>query len=134
MKTIKSMKKWPFILILAGGIFTVGCGDMNQEIDLVNNEEQREEVFNQILTNRELSNEFLMEMRNSPDAMTWAMENSDFTHSMFGEENMNHMWDSNPGMDTMMINHMNNRMDRDTGFEREFNHRMEERNMMNQNQ
>ncbi len=118
-----------FMLALFVAFFAISC-DNNDNVDLVNNEEQRQEAFNQILNNQKVYNDFMTEMRSNPQAMNWMMENRDFTNEMFRDENLNYMNEHNPGMNNMMMNHMTNRMDSDTAFERQMNTRIEERNQL----
>jgi hypothetical protein len=115
-----------FILVffvLAIGIFLISCN--NQNIDLINNEEQKREAFNQILNNPALHSEFMMEMRNNREAMNRTLQDRDFTNNIFNPENIDFMREHNPGMDTMMIDNVRTRIQTDTVFQQEFNRRME---------
>jgi hypothetical protein len=118
------MRKFvPVLLVLIIGISLISCN--NQNVDLVNNEEHKRQAFNQILNNPALHSEFMMEMRNNREAMNRALQDHDFTGSIFNPENIDFMREHNPGMDTMMIDNIRTRIHTDTIFQQEFNRRME---------
>ncbi len=130
MKTKKVKLTVTILFILLTGLFATRCTNQGNQLDLVNNEEQRQEAFNQILNNQEVYNEFINEMRSNPQSMNWMMENRDFTNEIFSNDNLNYMYEHNPNMNNMMMDHMTNRMDSDTAFQRQMNTRIEERNQL----
>lgn len=120
------------IVAFVAALMIWGCDNGSQEIDLVSNPEQREEAFNQILNNQELYYQFLDEVRENTTAMEWTSGNREYAGELFGSEHMSRMRDSNPGMDTMMMENMMNRMEQDTAFNREFRQRMQDRRLFHE--
>lgn len=106
-------------------IFSAGCTQQSQEIDLVNNEAHKHQAFNQILDNPELQKEFMVKLMNDEEAMKRMMRDQEFTGEFFRKENMNYIWDQNPGMDTTVIDNVTTRMHTDTNFMKKFDSRME---------
>ena len=67
----KNVKQVIRILIIAvtSGLILAGCNNEPQEINLMENPEQREEAFSQILNNQELYYQFLDEVRENTTTM-----------------------------------------------------------------
>ncbi len=120
---ISATKATLFIVVMI--FFTTGCTRDTQKIDLLNNDAHKRQAFNQILNNPELQNEFFMELLDNKEAMNRMMQDSDLTGKLFNRENMNYMWEQNPGMDTTVIDNVTTRMHTDTVFMNEFQRRME---------
>ncbi len=132
MKTKMTWKIWTLILVLFAGVAFTACDDEEEEVDLVNNPEQRQEVFNQILNNPQVYDDFMNEMRNNTNAMGRMMENPDFTNQMWQEENMNRMREHNPETDQHMMDNTLNRMENDTAFANEMNRQMQQRKLFHE--
>ena len=118
-----------FILALVAGILFTQCETEPDDIDLENNPELREEVFEEILNNQEVYNEFVEKMRQNTTAMGWTMDNQEFTRDMFREENMKRIREHNPDADRQMMDNMVTRMEEDTAVAKEMNRRMQERRL-----
>ncbi len=105
--------------------FGAGCTRDAVKIDLVNNEAQKWQAFNQILNNPKLQKELLFELRNDSLAFKNMMQDHDFTRKFLSKENMNYLWDINPGIDTFIIDNVTTRMHTDTNFYNAFEYKME---------
>ncbi|MFW5831144.1 MAG: hypothetical protein ACOCVA_02750 [Prolixibacteraceae bacterium] len=121
-----------FIPALFTGILFTQCETEPKEIDLENNPELREEVFEQILNNREVYKAFVMEMRENTTAMDWTMEDPGFTREMFRKENLQKIRKHNQEMDNQMMDDMITRMEEDTSVAQEMNRRMQERRLFHE--
>lgn len=108
------------LLILA----TSSCTDRRTQVDLVNNEFQREQAFQQILTHPQIFEEFINELSANQEAVSVILNDSSFNRFMFTRENLNRLWENNPGMDSAVIDNVTTRMLTDTAFHNQFNRRM----------
>ena len=115
---------WKITIVLMG--FMAGCDNMNEgQINLSANEQLKEEVFEQILNDRELTNEFMNEMMNHPTSMHWMMENGQFMNSMFSKDNLDYIMQHNEGMDQHMMQNMGNVIIRDSSIRRQWDNMMQ---------
>ena len=105
-------------------ILIAACTNRNSQVDLVTNEAQKEQAFQQLLTHPELFEEFMDELGSDPEAITHMIRNRDFALSMFSKENMDYLWEHYPGIDTAVIDNVATRMLTDTALYNEFNRRM----------
>lgn len=105
--------------------YVVGCSRSAREVDLVNNESHRQQAYHQIITNPELQQELMNMLIEDEEAMRLLMRDSQFTGEFFKKENMNYIWDQNPGIDTAVIDNVTTRMHTDTNFMKAFDTRME---------
>lgn len=117
------------VLVMTILVFT-GCTMKNgSKIDLLNNEQQKEEAFNQILNNQEVLNDFMNEMMAQPTSMNWMMENGQFLNHMFKQENLDYMREHNPEIDNHMMNNMMYMINSDTSASRKWNNMMHSNTM-----
>ena len=149
MKNLK--KSIPMILgFLIGTFMLLACED--ERIELAENPEQREEAFQQILSNEELFNDFMNEVRGSDQSMEWMAGHRPMMQNMYGRNQMRHMMRNNPEVmdsimdvmmvmvekDTSMLNknprmqqrlaeHMMIMMDRDTALYQQMQQRMQQK-------
>lgn len=126
------------------------CDDRERGIDLQENEENREEVYQQILNDEELFSEFMNEMRESRRSMEWMASDRPMMRNMYGRQQVQSMmknhpemmdsvmqemmtmhWDTtrmhrNPQMRQRMMQNMMRMMEQDTAMYREMQERMQE--------
>lgn len=122
---LNSTKKTLSLIVSTIVVFSVGCNQRSQEIDLANNESHKHQAFTQILNDPQLQKEFMGQLMVNEEAKKRMMRDRDFTGELFSSENMNYMWDNNPGMDTTVIDNVTTRMHADTAFMKNFDSRME---------
>lgn len=113
------------LFIISFIILAAGCTRQSNEVDLVNNEAHRHQAYNQILDNPELQEELIFMLVKNEEAMKRLMRDHRFTEELFKKENMNYIWDQNPGIDTTVIDNVTTRMHTDTIFMKKFDSRME---------
>jgi hypothetical protein len=113
------------LFIVSTSMFLVGCTRQANEVDLVNNEAHKHQAFHQILVNPELQQEFMEQLIKDEEAMERMMSDRQFTGELFSRENMNYIFDQNPGIDTTVIDNVTTRMHTDTNFMKKFDSRME---------
>lgn len=101
----------------------------NTEIDLVNNEEQKEQAFNQIINNEELLNEFMIRMMDESQSLHWMMENQEFMNHMFMNDNLDYIMDHNEGMGNHIMQNMIDIFNRDSSMYEQWNNMMDEHMM-----
>ncbi len=116
--------KFKIFLLLVTSILLTACTNRSNQVDLIRDEAQKEQAFQQILTHPELFEEFMNELESDPEAITRMIRNKDFASSLFSRENMNYLWEHHPGMDTAVIDNVATRMLTDTAFYNQFNRRM----------
>jgi PBP1b-binding outer membrane lipoprotein LpoB len=130
MKRKKGINIQIISMMVMGILLFTGCTTKNEsKIDLLNNEQQKEEAFNQILNNQEVLNDFMDEMMAQPTSMNWMMESGQFMNHMFNQENLDYMRQHNPEIDNHMMNHMMNRINSDTSASRKWNDMMHSNTM-----
>ncbi len=135
MKAKKKIRIWAFGLTALIAIAFAGCSGSttsNSNIDLSNNQQQKEEAFQQIINNEKLFDEFMNQTMDNTRSMHWMMENQQFMNNMFTDENLDYIMEHNTGLDNHMMNNMMNRINRDTTTARKWNNMMSGRNPMNQ--
>lgn len=125
----------------------VSC-EQEREINLSENEEERQEVYQQILNDEELFNEFMAEMHEDRDVMRNMYTRKQMKAAMLAHPDIadsvivgayavmeeDTMMRQNPERRERMMRNMTNMMERDTAMYREMQERMQERRMNNQNQ
>lgn len=136
-----------FILGIMVSTTFVSCEQQEQEINLRENEQQRQEAYQQILNDEELFNEFIAEMHHDPDVMrnmyrgeqvqAMMMNHPDVidsvmigVHAVLEEDTMMRR---NPQRREQMMRNMMNMMELDTVMYREMQLRMQEDRMNNPN-
>ncbi len=122
---LNSTKAKYILFILSVIILTVSCTRQSEEVDLVNNEAHRHQAYNQILDNPELQQEFFLLLTENEEAMKRMMRDRQFTGEIFKKENMNYIWDNNPGIDSAVVDNITTRMHTDTNFMKLIDDRME---------
>ncbi len=135
MKAKKKIRIWAFGLTALIAIAFAGCSGSttsNSNIDLSNNQQQKEEAFQQIINNEKLFDEFMNQTMDNTRSMHWMMGNQQFMNNMFTDENLDYIMEHNAGLDNHMMNNMMNRINRDTTTARKWNNMMSGRNPMNQ--
>ena len=105
-----------FISLFLAGVLA-SCSSTNKsKIDLSANEAQKETVFNQIMNNPQLMNEFMDEMMQNPGAMHYMMENESFMHHMLTDENLEYMMEHNHRFQRETMPHMMDHFRSDTSM------------------
>lgn len=98
----------------------VSCGNSEaasyQEIDLKKNEQLKEKVFEQILNDEELFNDFTSKMRGNSQSMQWMRENRPMMQNFYDGKQMQNMMRRNPEMRQKMMQNMMQMMESDTTF------------------
>ena len=85
-----------------------------QEIDLKRNEQLKERVFEQILSDEELFSDFTGKMRENSQAMQWMRENRPMMQNFYGGKQIQDMMRRNPEMRQQIMQNMLRMMERDT--------------------
>lgn len=130
---IKTTMKGLFAAIsgsLVMALLAIGCANTNrsaQEIDLKQNAEMREEVFDQILNDEELFNEFMNEMMSNQQSMNWMVGHQRMLEYMYTEGNMQDMMQQNPMLRKHMLENMSSMMQQDSAMYNEMNDMMKNR-------
>lgn len=129
MKNTNSKMATVFLALLLTFMFT-SCKTDKDEIVLSENEELREDVFQQILTDRKMFDEFMDEMRENEQSMGWMMENRPMMQRAYGNPQMNDMMRSFPDMRHNMMQSMMKMMHQDTAIFNQMHRMMEQDTMM----
>lgn len=127
------------IIGLAAIIITAFTGSVDtgtQEIDLLRNEQQREQAFNQILNDNQLFSEFMNRMNDHPDGMKMMRENMmqmieehpSMIEEMMG--NMMQMMEEHPSMREKMMENMMQMMDEHPSMKEKMMEKMREHDHM----
>lgn len=126
---MKIQKRFTILLtvaiILISAVVTSCSDSRSSKINLANNKQQKEEVFDQIMNNEQVFNDFMYHMMEDTESMHRMMENQQFMNHMFKEENLNYIMEHNEGMDRHMIEGMRNMMNRNPSMNREWNNMMD---------
>lgn len=137
-----------YLALLSIPVLLWSC-DEEERIDLADNPEQREEVYQQILSDERLFTEFMNEMRENRQTMGWMASDTAIMRNMYGRRHMqqvmrNHpevidtmmqgmmgmynqdtaMYRRNPAMNHRFMQHMWTMMERDTAMYRQMQERM----------
>jgi hypothetical protein len=112
MKTsITKISAFPFLLLLVLLFFS--CDD-NEQVNLLENQEVREDVYEQILNDEQLFGEFMNELRENRKSMEWMDNNRPMMNRFYGKERMHSMMRRNPQMRDSMMQGMMASMENDT--------------------
>lgn len=104
-----------------------GCGDIKvKDLDLSENTEETDMVFDQIQNNREIFEAFLVRVMDNPDNMRWIMENGRFVRYMYLDDNMEYIIDHNENMDEFIVVNVGNMLERDSTFMQEWKSELED--------
>lgn len=122
------------LYVLSLSVLFLACeNNVQEDIDLQENEFQRNAVYAQILNDEELFMEFMNRMSQDHQSMDWIVSNESMMREMFSEEHMETMMRENPEIRENMMREMMNAMQQDTIMMRQ-NPAMREQmmeNMMN---
>lgn len=105
---MKSFKiKVPALFILPVFMLALlGC-DADDRIDLAEDPEERQEVYQQILSDEQLFTEFIDEMRQNDRSMEWMRASRPMMRNMYGRQHMQQVMANHPEViDTMMMQGM----------------------------
>ncbi|WP_029036938.1 hypothetical protein [Salinimicrobium xinjiangense] len=130
--------------ILFSTIF-ISCEEREREINLAENEEQRQEVYRQILNDEELFAEFMAEMHQDRGAMRNLYTRKQVEATMMADPEVmdavmvgmyevieqDTMLLRNPERRERMMQNMTRMMERDTAMYRQMQERMQERRVNN---
>lgn len=143
--------KFPMLFLLSLFLFSFFSCDSDDRINLSEDPEKRQEVYQQILNDEQLFTEFIDEMRENDQSMQWMHSNRPMMRNIYGRRHMqqvmaNHpevvdtvlmqgmmmqrdttMYRRNPEMQRRMIEHMIIMMERDTSMYRQMQERMQNR-------
>lgn len=121
-----------YVLSFSAFFFACETG-VQEEVDLRENEAQRNAVYDQILNDEELFRDFMNRMSQNDQSIDWMVSNRDMMQEMYSREHMQTMMRENPQMMNNMMQEMMAAMQRDTTMMHQ-NPAMRERmmeNMMN---
>ncbi len=79
---------------------------MRKEINLSENENLLEDVYEQILNDRELFNDFMVKMMQNEQAVGWMIDHEQMMGTMFSEQNMMDLMHNHPNMVDLMMDNM----------------------------
>lgn len=88
-----------------------------ERIDLKENTEQRNEVFNQILEDEELFTQFMDEMRGNENTMDWMRNHRGMMRNFYGKKQVTHMMRNKPEVMDSVMQGMIMFYDRDTSMQ-----------------
>lgn len=126
------------ILVLTVTGFVINS-DTNGSNDLTKNTKLKNDVFGQIINNRELFTDFMNDMMQHPQSMQWMMNNQGMMQYMFSDNHLGYMMHNNSYMRQMMMQNMMNTIQSDSTFTYQWdqmmnNHYGMHHGMMMQNQ
>ena len=125
-----------FVMLLIYGC--TGKSTTTGNMDLAQNESQRNEAFNQIMQNRDMMHDFMNQVWQNQQAMHWMMQDTSFMGHMFNRENVSYMMDQNPSLMDAMMQNMASMLDSNQSYMQHWNSMMQQqghmRAMMNQGQ
>lgn len=127
----KNLLSISLMVVILVGLFS--CNSTNSTpVNLKENETVRNQVYDQILNDRELTNEFMNQMMNHTHTMHWMMENEDFMRHMFNNENMEYMMQHNEHFTSEDMRHRMMKYYSDTSSIRHSNEMMHPENEMHE--
>ena len=112
MKTLKFFLKAGFALLFL--LLTLNSCDNEQDVDLAEDPELRNDVYNQILSDQDLFNEFLAEMRESEKSLEWMRENKPMMRNMYSRNQVRGMMRNQPEVIDSLMEGMYRTMEEDT--------------------
>ena len=119
-----------FSLLAFSGLLPMSCTIKNsREVDLKKDEELREVIFNQIINDQELFNEFMIASMENQNTMHWMMDNQTFMHSMFSGRNFNYMMTHPSGMGNYMMREFYDNIRNDSVLSSHWQNMMQDYNM-----
>lgn len=109
--------KFPLVLGFLLLVFSFSsCDNDDRVVNLSDNPEAREGVYEQILNDEQLFGEFMNELRENRRSMEWMDSNRPMMNRLYGGERMHNMMRRNPQMRDSMMQGMFNSMERDTAM------------------
>lgn len=112
MTTFKQIPGVLLLIFLVAGL-SLAC-DRDQDVDLKKDEAVKRSVYNQILNDEELFNEFMDQMRNSRRSMDWLRANKPMMRNMYSHRQVQAMMKQDPEvLDSLMQGMISHRL-RDT--------------------
>ena len=125
IKKIKYKYLNPILIILIIiSVVIISAGFMYDKINLKEDKALREEVYQQILSDKALMNEFMDRMMNNQQSMYWMMENGPMMHRMFDSDNLQYIMHHNMDMSDHMYNHMMMAAENDSTIRMQWNNMM----------
>lgn len=112
------------LLVLAITSFVTEPGKTDSK-DLTKNPELKNDVYNQILNNKELFTEFMNDMMQNSRSMEWMMDNGGMMNYMFSGDHLGYMMRHNSGMNQMMMQNMMHTIASDSTYCHQWNNMME---------
>ncbi len=97
-----------------------------QQVDLKQNEQLKNDVYQQILNDSSLFNDFINEMRQNEQSMEWMRANRLMMGRMYNQGQMQRMMQNNPEMRQQMMRNMKNMMKKDSAMHRQMHNMMYE--------
>lgn len=110
------------ISVLMGLLFTtlvIACAntqDSAKDIDLTKDQQLKDQIFHQILNNRELFNDFMNQMMDNHQSMQWMMGYNQMIRYMYNPDHMQYMMQQNPNMREHMMQGWMNTLQQDTSL------------------
>ncbi len=129
MKNIILKMATAFIVLLLTSMF-VSCDAERNEIKLSENEELREDVYQQILSDKTYFDEFMSRMRENEQSMEWMMANRPMMQRAYGNPQMNNMMQNFPEMRQGMMRTMMTMMQQDTAIYNQMQRMIQQDTMM----
>ena len=94
--------------------FMLSSCDRETKVNLAEDEAVRNDVYEQILSDEDLFNEFMEEMRQSERPMTWMRQHKPMMRNMYGRNQVRQMMRNNPEMVDSLMQGMMTMMEQDT--------------------
>lgn len=101
-----------YVLVFSAIFFS--CETGAQEVDLKENEAQRNAVYDQILNDQELFTQFMNRIMQNDQSMNWMSGHQDMMQEMYSRESMQMMMQNNPEMMDDVMQRMMSAMQQDT--------------------
>lgn len=123
---IRVMLSIGFILMMVPSAYSQ---DSAGDDDLKNNPQLKEEVFSQILTDRDLFSDFMHAMMQNQESMEWMMDQHQMMQHMYSADHMQKMTEKNPDMRKPMMQGWMKMMKQDTAVYNQMQHMMQQQHM-----
>lgn len=104
-----------FIMVLLPLVF-IACSRERDTIRLSEDEEFREAIYDQILSDKKMFDEFINKMRENEQSMKWMMANRPIMRRAYGRNQMKKMMLDSPKMRQRMMRDMMKMMHQDTAI------------------
>jgi len=97
--------------------------EIKESTDLTKNTELKNDVFNQIIYNKTLFNEFISDMMQNSQSMNWMLDNRGMMQYVFSDKNLGYLM-YNQGMGNTVMRNMMNTIQSDSSFYNQWNQMM----------